>query len=68
MTVEKQDVVVKKQEQIGDKVKNVISKLDEQGGNFNDAFSRSSDGLKELTWVSLTKGFIKEVGKKILKH
>ena len=65
MTVEKQDVVVEKQEQIGDKVKNVINTLDKAGGNFNDAFSRSSDGLKELSmgFIDL-KGFVEEVGKK----
>lgn len=65
ITVEKQDVVIEKQEQIGKKVKNVINNLDTAGGNFNDAFSRSSDGLKELSmgFIDL-KGFIEEVGKK----
>ena len=49
MTVEKQDVVVEKQDEIGKKVKNVINKLDKSSSNFSDAFTRSSDGLKELS-------------------
>ena len=65
VTVEKQEVVIEKQNKIGDKVKNVINTLDRAGGNFNDAFSRSSDGLKELSMGFIDiKDIIETVSKK----
>ena len=65
MTVEKQDVVVEKQDEIGKKVKNVINNLDKSSSNFSDAFTRSSDGLKELSMGFIDiKGTIEEVSKK----
>ena len=65
MTVEKQDIVIEKQDQLGDKVKDVISNIQGTGVNFSDAFSRSSDGLKELSMGFIDiKGIVEEVGKK----
>ena len=62
ITVEKQDVVVEKQDELGDKIKKVSRSLDT---DFKGAFSKSADGIKELTFgfVDL-KGIIEEVGKK----
>lgn len=62
ITVEKQETVVEKQDELGDKIKKVSRSLDT---DFKGAFSKSADGIKELTFgfVDL-KGIIEEVGKK----
>ena len=65
MTVEKQEIVIEKQDEIGKKTKEVISNLEGSSVDFNAAFSRSSDGIKELTggFVDL-RGIIETIGKK----
>lgn len=62
-TIEKQDIVVEKQDDIGKKIKKVVSDIESSG--IKDAFARSSDGIKELSFGLLDiKGVLETVGDK----